>query len=204
MKSGSGSSSPNEDVSRYQPFTQLCLRRLNEFGDALTMPALSRTVLNTSDQNYQAMLSTRHRQHRRRPCRLIHSLRLPDEQRHRRGTTLTCAAPVGGHGTEGPRVPQVLERPVLQVQLLVASVRDGCAPRGCTDAHTGGTSRAGEGVESRDGLGGKRTEEARVCSGTEWYYVGKRVGRESVEFSDEICYRRFREIVTYGESGTNS
>jgi hypothetical protein len=58
MKSGSGSSSPNEDVSRHQPFTQLCLRRLNEFGDALTMPAPSSTVLNTSDQNYQAMLTT--------------------------------------------------------------------------------------------------------------------------------------------------
>jgi hypothetical protein len=40
--------------------------------------------------------------HRRRPYRLIYSPRLPDEQRHRRGTTLTCAAPVGGHGTASP------------------------------------------------------------------------------------------------------
>jgi len=40
--------------------------------------------------------------HRRRPYRLIHSLQLPDEQRHRRGTTLTCAALVGGHGTASP------------------------------------------------------------------------------------------------------
>jgi len=109
MKSGSGSSSPNEDVSRYQPFTHLCLRKLNEFGDALIMPALSSTVLITSDQNYQAMLTTEPldtAKHRRRPCRLIHSLRLPDEQRHRRGTTLTCAAPVGGHGTA--RTPRAL------------------------------------------------------------------------------------------------
>jgi len=34
---------------------------------------------------------------------------------------------------------------VLQVQLLAASVRDGCAPRGCTDTYTGRTSQAGEG-----------------------------------------------------------
>ncbi len=33
--------------------------------------------------------ATRPRQHRRHLCRLIHSLRLPDKQRHRRGTTLT-------------------------------------------------------------------------------------------------------------------
>ena len=85
---------------------------------------------------------------------------------------------------QGPRVPQVLERLVLQVQLLAASVRDGCAPRGCTDTHTGGTSRAGEGVESRDGLGDERTEAAQACSGTEWYCVGQRVGRGDVEFSD--------------------
>ena len=57
MKLGSGSSSPNEDVSRHKLFTQLCLRRSNEFGDALTMPAPSSTVLNTSNQNYQAMLT---------------------------------------------------------------------------------------------------------------------------------------------------
>lgn len=39
---------------------------------------------------------------------------------------------------QGSRVPQVLKRLVLQVQILAASVRDGCAPRGYTDTHTGG------------------------------------------------------------------
>ncbi len=68
---------------------------------------------------------------------------------------------------QGPRVPQVLERLVLQVQLLDASVQDGCAPRRCTDTHTGGTSRADEEVESRNGLGDERTEGAQACSGTE-------------------------------------
>ncbi len=105
---------------------------------------------------------------------------------------------------QGPRVPQVLERLVLQVQLLATSVRDDCAPRGCTDAHTGGTSRAGEGVESRDGLGDERTEGAQACSGTEWYCVEKRVGCGGIEYSDEICYRLVREIVTFGNSGINS
>ena len=41
-------------------------------------------------------------------------------------------------------MPKVLERLVLQVQLPAASVRNSCAPRGCMDTHTGGTSRAGE------------------------------------------------------------
>ena len=54
-------------------------------------------------------------------------------------------------------MPQVLERLVLQVKRLAASVRDGCTPCGCTDTRVGGTSRAGEGVESRNGLGDKRT-----------------------------------------------
>jgi hypothetical protein len=82
------------------------------------------------------------------PADFIHSLRIPDEQRHRRGTTLTCAAPVGGHSTvRTPRAPSTGAL-VLQVQLLAASVRDGYALRGCTDTHTGGTSLAGEGVES--------------------------------------------------------
>jgi hypothetical protein len=70
--------------------------------------------------------------------------------------------------------------------------------------HTGGTSRAGEGVESRDGLGDKRTEAAEACSGTEWYYVGQRVGHRDIEFSDNICYRLARKIVTFGDSGINS
>jgi hypothetical protein len=35
-----------------------------------------------------------------------------------------------------PRVPQVLKHLVLQVELLAASVRDGCAPRRRTDTHT--------------------------------------------------------------------
>ena len=48
MKSSSGSSSPNEYVLRYKLF----------YGDALTMPAPSSNILNTSHQNYQAMLTT--------------------------------------------------------------------------------------------------------------------------------------------------
>ena len=61
-------------------------------------------------------------------------------------------------------MPQVLERLVLQVQLLATSVQDGCAPRGCTNIHTGRTSQAGEGVESRDGLGDERTEAAKPAT----------------------------------------
>jgi hypothetical protein len=38
-----------------------------------------------------------------------------------------------------------------------------------TRVGTGRTSRAGEGVESLDGLGDKRTEVAQACSRTEWY-----------------------------------
>jgi hypothetical protein len=50
--------------------------------------------------------ATRHRQYRRRPYRLLRPLRLPDEQRQQRGTTLTCTAPVGGHGTtRAPHAP---------------------------------------------------------------------------------------------------
>ena len=101
-------------------------------------------------------------------------------------------------------MPQVLECLVLQVELLAASVRDGCAPRGCTDTHTSRTSRAGEGVESRDGLGDERTEAAQACSGTEWYCVGQRVGRGGVEILDEIYFRLVREIVTFGDSGIHS
>ena len=67
--------------------------------------------------------------------------------------------------------------------------------------HTGGTWRAGEGVESRNGLGDERTEGAQACSGTELYCVEQRVGCGGVEFSDEICYRLVREIVTFGDSG---
>lgn len=69
---------------------------------------------------------------------------------------------------------------------------------------TGRTSRAGEGVESRDRLGDERTEGAQTCSGTEWYCVEKRVGCGGIEYSDEICYRLVREIVTFSDSGINS
>ncbi len=83
---------------------QLCLRRLNEFGDALIMLAPSSTVLNTSDQDYHVMLTTEPLDPANIvdvPAEVIHSFRLPDIQRHRhqRGTTLTRAAPVGAHGT---------------------------------------------------------------------------------------------------------
>jgi len=54
-----------------------------------------------------------------------------------------------------PRMPQVLERLALQVQLLATPVGDGCAPRRGTDTnthtHMGRRSWAGEGVESRNG-----------------------------------------------------
>ncbi len=62
--------------------------------------------------------------------------------------------------------------------------------------HTGGMSRAGEGVESRDGLGDERTEGAQACSRTEWYYVEQRVGDGGIEFSDEV--------VTFGDSENNT
>ena len=61
------------------------------------------------------------------------------------------------------RVPKVLQRLVLQVDIPAASVRDGCALCGYTDTYTGRTSRPGEGVESRDGLEYERTEEAQAC-----------------------------------------
>lgn len=96
---------------------------------------------------------------------------------------------------QGYRMPQVLERLVLHLYETAGT------PRECTDTHTGGTSRAGEGVESQDGLGEKRTEGAQACSGTEWYCVEQRVGCGGIEFSDEICYRLVREIVTFGNSG---
>jgi hypothetical protein len=67
--------------------------------------------------------------------------------------------------------------------------------------HTGGTSRAGEGVENRDRLGDERTEGAQACSRTEWYCVEQRVGCGGIELSDEICYRLVCEIVTSGDSG---
>jgi hypothetical protein len=38
----------------------------------------------------------------------------------------------------------------------------------------------------------------------QWYCVGQRVGRVSVEFSDEICYRLVREIVTFVGRRINS
>jgi hypothetical protein len=53
----------------------------------------------------------------------------------------------------------------MQVELLAAPVRDGCAPRRHTDTHThthmGRTSRAGEGVESRDDWEMKDTKEPK-------------------------------------------
>ena len=148
--------------------------------------------------------ATRHHRHRRRPCRLIYSIRLHDKQRYWRGQRWPVQGPSVGMVLQGPHVPQILECVVLQVELLAASVRDGCTPRGYTDTYTGKTSRAGEGVESRDGLGDERTEAAQAWSGTEWYCIGQRVGRGGVEFSDEICYCLVREIVTFGDSGINS
>jgi hypothetical protein len=44
---------------------------------------------------------------------------------------------------QGPHMPQVLERLVLQIQLLAASVRDGYVPCGCTDTHTHTHTRVG-------------------------------------------------------------
>ena len=64
---------------------------------------------------------------------------------------------------QGPRMPQVLERLVLQVQLLAASVRDGYAPCGCTDTHTHGwdvPSWRGSGESRR--LGDERHEGAQI------------------------------------------
>jgi hypothetical protein len=93
-----------------------------------------------------------------------------------------CAAPVGGHGTVRTSRAPSNERLVLQIQLLATSVRDGCAPRGCTDTYT---SRAGEGVECRDGMR------------DEYYCVGPRVGWSGIDFSGETCFC-LREVVTFG------
>ena len=67
-------------------------------------------------------------------------------------------------------MPQVLERLVLQVELL-AALCETAVYRADVRTHTGRTAQAGEGVESRDGLGDERTAAAQACSGTEWYRV---------------------------------
>jgi hypothetical protein len=122
------------------------------------MPASSSTVLNTSNQNYQAMLTAE-------PLDTANIVDVPADlstpfdyltnSDTDAGQRCPLQRPSVGIVLQGPRVPQVLERLVLQVQLLAASVRDGRALRGYTDIHTGGTSRAGKGVESRDRLGDK-------------------------------------------------
>jgi len=69
-------------------------QRANTRTSESTMPAPSSTVLKTSNQNYKAMLTTELLDTANIvdvPCRLIHTLRLPDEQRHRRGHDL-CSA----------------------------------------------------------------------------------------------------------------
>ena len=55
------------------------------------------------------------------------SLRLPDEQRHDADNADL------GRARRWGMVLQVLERLVLPVELLAASVRDGYASHGCTD-----------------------------------------------------------------------
>jgi hypothetical protein len=87
------------------------------------MPAPSSNLLDTSDPKLLSDANdgaTRHRRHRRHPRRLIHSLRLPDDQRHRRGQRRPVPRPSVGMVLQGPCVPQV-ERLVLQVELLAAS-----------------------------------------------------------------------------------
>src|SRR5207248_9744363 len=102
-----------------------------------TVPAPSSTVLNTSDQNYQAMLTTE-------PLDTANIVDVPADLStpfdyltnsdtdadnadlcNARRWTWYCKDPA----------PQVLERLVLQVQLLAASIRDGCATRRCMDTH---------------------------------------------------------------------
>jgi hypothetical protein len=90
---------------------------------------------------------------------------------------------------QGPRMPQVLERLVLQVQLLAAPVRDGCAPRRGTDTHTH--------------IHGEKVVGWRGSGELKWYYVGQQAGRGGVGFSNETCFRLVREIVTFA-SGINS
>lgn len=110
IKSGSGSRSPNEDVSRYQPFTQLCLWRLHEFDDALTMPALLARAKLPNDAHDGAF-------------DIATSLTSPPNCPFP-STTLTnsdtgadnadlCSAPPVGIVLQGPRVPQVLKSLVL-------------------------------------------------------------------------------------------
>jgi hypothetical protein len=161
-----------------------CPRRLNEFGDALAMPAPSSTVLNTSDQNYQAMLTTE-------PLDTANIVEVPADLSTPFDYLTNSDTDAGQH--------RPVQRPSVGIVLHLYETAG--APRGCTDTHTGGTSRAGEGLESQDGLGDKRTEGAQARSGTEWYCVEQRVGCGGKEFSDEICYRLVREIVTFGNSG---
>jgi hypothetical protein len=102
------------------------------FDDALTMPVPSVWAKLPSDAHDGA---TRHRQ--------TSSTSLP-----------TYPLPSTSWQTETDRL-------VLRVQLLAASVRDGCAPRGYTDTYTGRTSRAGEGGESRDDWEMKEPKEPK-------------------------------------------
>ena len=68
---------------------------------------------------------------------------------------------------------------VLQVQLLAAPVRGGCALRRMYGHH-------GWDVASWRGSGELK-----------WYYVEQQAGRGGVDFSDETCFRLVREIVTF-------
>jgi hypothetical protein len=127
MKSGSGSRSPDEDLSKYQP------SRSSTYGDYTSLTTHSQCRRHQSEQNYPVMLTMEPldtAKHRRRPCRPIHSLRLPDEQRHRRGTT-TCAAPVGGRGTA--RTPHALPGPASPTSHFI------CTRRLCTAGMNGHT-----------------------------------------------------------------
>ena len=75
----------------------------------------------------------------------------------------------------------------MQVELLAAPVRDGCAPRRRTDTHT-----HEQDVASWQGSGELK-----------WYSIGQLVGRRGIDFLDETCFRLVREIVTFA-SGINS
>jgi hypothetical protein len=83
-------------------------------------------------------------------------------------------------------------------------MRQLCTARMYGHTHTGRTARAGEGVESRDGLGDERTKAAQACSGTKWYCVGKRADRGGVEFQMRYTFVRSRDRYVWTAESTRS
>jgi hypothetical protein len=170
------------------------------------MPAPSSTVLNTSDQNYHAMLTTEPLDTANIvdvPAEVVHSLRLSDEQRHRhrRGTTLTCAAPVGAHGTaRTSRAPSTGAPGPANPTSSCIYTRRLCIA--WMYGHTHGwdvASWRGSGESKRIGRWKNRRSPSLLRDRIVLRRATSRL--RDVKFSDEICYSLVREIVTFGDSG---